>query len=49
MISKRLTQLVVAFVLTVAVASGSGVVAEQLGFDVTPTIYACSSQSGGGC
>lgn len=51
MISKNITKIIVAVALTLAVTFGSGVVADEIGFDVTPSVYAgqCSSTSGGGC
>lgn len=43
------TKLVVAVALTIAVITSSGVVAEQVGLDVTPSVYACGGNNGGGC
>lgn len=51
MIKKNITKLVVAVALTLAVAFGSGIAAEQVGLDITPSAYAgpCGSGAGGGC
>lgn len=38
-----------AFVLTLAVLFGSGVIMEKTGVALTPTAYACSAAGGGGC
>lgn len=48
--TKNIKKLIVAVALTLAVTLGSGIVAEQIGLDVVPSVYAgpCST-SGGGC
>lgn len=38
-----------AFVLTLAVLFGSGVIMEKTGVVLVPTAYACGSSTGGGC
>lgn len=48
-ISTSVAKLVVAVALTIATIVGSGVVAEQVGLDVTPSVYACAASNGGGC
>jgi hypothetical protein len=51
MLKKRIIAVVTALALFMAVAGVSGVVADSLGFSVTPSADACnaSSGSGGGC
>ncbi|MEM7128020.1 MAG: hypothetical protein AAF702_16920 [Chloroflexota bacterium] len=50
MISKNITKIVVAVALTLAVTLGSGVVADEIGFEITPSVSACSGgTTGGGC
>ena len=49
MTTKNIKKLVVAVALTLAVAIGSGVVSEQAGLAITPSVQACGAQSGGGC
>lgn len=52
MITKNIAKFVVAVALTIATITGSGVVAEQVGLNVTPAAYAggsCASGGGGGC
>ena len=51
MITKNITKFIVAIALTLAVTFGSGIVAEEIGVSVTPTVHACvsSGTSGGGC
>lgn len=49
MFTVNIAKLVVAVALTLAVIAGSGVVAKQVGLDVTPSAYACNGGSGGGC
>ena len=49
MTTKNIAKLIIAVALTVATIAGSGVVAEQVGLDVTPSVYACGSAGGGGC
>ncbi|MBV7337998.1 hypothetical protein KFU94_59180 [Chloroflexi bacterium TSY] len=44
-----IAKFVVAVALTIATITASGVVAEQVGLDVTPNVYACSAGNGGGC
>ncbi|MEM7130634.1 MAG: hypothetical protein AAF702_30195 [Chloroflexota bacterium] len=45
-----IAKFVVAILLTIATITGSGVVAGQVGLDVTSSIYACSGgNNGGGC
>ncbi len=48
MITKNITKLVIAVVLTISIISGSGVVAEQIGLDVTSSVQACGNAGGGG-
>ena len=48
-VAKSVAKFVVAVALTIAVITGSGVVAEQVGLDITPSVYACSNGGGGGC
>lgn len=50
MLPKNITKFVVAVALTLAVISGSGVVDEQIGLDITPSVYAgpCTGSGGGG-
>ena len=48
-IKKNIAKFVVAVALTIATMIGSGVVAEQVGLDVTPSVYACGGANGGGC
>ena len=49
MITKNITKLFIAIVLTIAVTVGSSVVEEQTGFAYSSSAYACSGGSGGGC
>lgn len=52
MITKNITKIIVAVALTLAVTFGSGVVTEEIGLDVTSSVYAgpCTSGgNGGGC
>lgn len=51
MITKNITKFVVAVALTLAVTFGSGVVEQETGLDVTPSVYAgpCTTSDGGGC
>ena len=51
MFTKNIARFVVAVALTIATIAGSGVVAEQVGLDVGPSVYAsqCSTGGGGGC
>lgn len=51
MLKKRLIAVITGIALLLAVAGVSGVVADSLGFSVTPAIYACPTggSSGGGC
>lgn len=42
MFTVNIAKLVVAVALTLAVIAGSGVVAEQVELDVTPSAYACN-------
>jgi hypothetical protein len=48
---RRLTALIIALALAVAVAGAAGIAADALGFDATPQVAACNngSTSGGGC
>ncbi|MEZ4865991.1 MAG: hypothetical protein R3C14_32045 [Caldilineaceae bacterium] len=46
---QNVTKLCVAIVLTLALTLGSGIVAEQIGLTLTPTVYACGNSGGGGC
>lgn len=51
MIIKNMTKVVVAVALTLAVTFGSDLVKQEIGLDVTPTVYAgpCTTGDGGGC
>lgn len=51
MTTKNITKIIVAVALTLAVTFGGGVVEQEVGLDVTPSVYAgpCTSASGGGC
>ncbi len=51
MITKNIAKFIVAVALTIATITGSGVVAQQVGLDVVPSVYAgpCSTGGGGGC
>ncbi|MBV7333013.1 hypothetical protein KFU94_33250 [Chloroflexi bacterium TSY] len=50
MISNNIQKLIVAVALTLALTVGSGVVAEEMGLEVAPQVFACSSgTTGGGC
>ncbi|MEM7128024.1 MAG: hypothetical protein AAF702_16940 [Chloroflexota bacterium] len=50
MITKNtIAKFVVAVALTIATITGSGVVAEQVGWDITQSASACGPGSGGGC
>ena len=48
---KFIAKIIVAVALTIATIAGSGVAGEQMGVDITPSVYAgpCTSGSGGGC
>ena len=48
---KNIAKFVVAIVLTITTITGSGVIAEQMGVEISPSVYAneCSSGAGGGC
>jgi hypothetical protein len=50
MIRKNLTKVVIAVALTLAVTLGSGVVGEQFGVELVPSVQAgkCSTSGGGG-
>ncbi|MEM7129818.1 MAG: hypothetical protein AAF702_26025 [Chloroflexota bacterium] len=48
MTTKNLAKFIVAVVLTLSVALGSGIVAEEIGVSVTPSLYACTGHGGGG-
>ena len=45
---KTIAQFVVAMALAIATITGSGMVAEQFGLNVTPSVYACGGTGGGG-
>lgn len=50
MITKNITKLLFAILLTLFLTIGSGIVANQIGLSITPSAYACTgSGSGGGC
>ena len=49
MIKTAISKLIIAVVLTITLISGSGVIAEQAGFDIAPALHACGHNSGGGC
>lgn len=51
MITKNIAKFVVVVALVIATITSAGVVAEQMGGDITPSVYAgdCGSSSGGGC
>ena len=44
-----LSKTLLAFVLVLSIIFGSGVVAEQTGINLVPTVYACGAGTGGGC
>lgn len=44
-----LKKLVLAVAFTLALTFGIGVVADQAGFPLTQSAYACGSNNGGGC
>ena len=48
MLKKRIYTIITAVALMIAVTGASGVVADQLGFEMTPAAHACSGGSGGG-
>ena len=51
-VAHNAAKIVIAVALTLAVTVGSGMVGEQVGLDVIPSVYAgdCTgSSSGGGC
>lgn len=48
-IKNVIAKVVIALVLTFVTLAGSGVVAEQMGFEGTPSVYACGGGNGGGC
>lgn len=47
--TKKLTKLLFITLLALFATFGSGILAEQVGLSITPSIYACSSTGGGGC
>jgi hypothetical protein len=51
MFKKRIVGLVIGIALTLTVTAGSGIVADWLGFSVTPQAFAqqCTGGGGGGC
>lgn len=49
MLKKRIVNLFIGFALALALAGGTGVVADSLGFDVTSEVQAGGCYSGGGC
>ena len=49
MITKNIAKLIVAVTLTIAMFTGTGVVAEQIGLSLTSVVQACTSAGGGGC
>ncbi len=50
MLKKRIFTAIAAIALMIAVTGASGVVADQLGFEMTPQAHACGSAgSGGSC
>lgn len=51
-IKQNIAKFVVAIALVVATITSSGIAAEQVGVDITPSVYAggnCGSTGGGGC
>lgn len=46
---KTMIKFVIAFVLTVVTIAGSDIVAEEIGIDSGPVVYACGHNGGGGC
>ena len=46
---KTIAKFVVAVALTIATIISAGVVAEQIGWDIAPSVYACGAGGGGGC
>jgi hypothetical protein len=48
MLKKRIYTLIFAALLFVTATAGTGIVADAMGFEVTPQVEACSSSGGGG-
>jgi hypothetical protein len=46
---QRLLKMVIGVALLLALAGGSGIVTDALGFSTTPQVYACPHSGGGGC
>lgn len=49
MLKRRIVAVVVGLTLLVAAVGSSGIVADALGFSVTPQTQACSNGNGGDC
>lgn len=51
MMTKNIAKVAVAVALTLAMTFGGGVVEQEIGLDVTPSVYAgnCGTSGGGGC
>lgn len=49
MMRLTIAKIVFAVVFTFALTFGASIVADQIGFPVTPTVYACGGSNGGGC
>ena len=52
MTTNNITKIIVAVALTLAVTFGSGIVEQEIGLDITQSVYAgdnCGTSSGGGC
>ena len=47
--TKQLTKLFFVALLALFATFGSSIVAKQMGFDLTPRVYACGAGGGGGC
>ena len=46
--TKNITKLFFAVALTLAITLGSGIVTDQIGLSITPSVYACQHGGGGG-
>jgi len=47
--TKQLTKLFFVALVALFATFGLGIVAQQVGIDIGPVIYACSNGGGGGC
>jgi len=46
---KQITKLFFVALVALFATFGSGIVAEQIGWPLTPAVYACGNTGGGGC